>query len=315
MTPAQLRKAQRKLEKDREILDREIAAKARNDAWKRTPRAERKAAGVAASPFGLVKSIGIKVPKGGLKIAVITDVQAKKGVRLDHLTWCGEYLARKQPDVIVIIGDFGDFPSMSDYDSDAYKVAMGYTYQTDLDYFHIAMNLLMDPINRVPGYKPHLEFIDGNHEDRIDRVVLTNPKMEGMMSLADLRLEEYGWREHKFLEPIDIGGVAFTHYFPSGVMGRAITSARMILNKYHQSGFAGHLQGREIAYSRRADGSNMTAIISGSFYQHDEKYLSPFTNKHWRGMYMLHEVEGGSFDEMAVSINFLKKKFKQHRKR
>jgi hypothetical protein len=38
----------------------------------------------------------------------------------------------------------------------------------------------------------------------------------------------------------------------------------------------------------------MTAIISGSFYQHKYKYLSPFTNAHWRGMYFLHEVRTAS---------------------
>jgi len=37
--------------------------------------------------------------------------------------------------------------------------------------------------------------------------------------------------------------------------------------------------------------------------------MSELANRHWRGMYMLHEVKDGSFDEMAVSINFLKRKF------
>jgi hypothetical protein len=94
-------------------------------------------------------------------------------------------------------------------------------------------------------------------------------------------------------------------------MGHPITSAKAILTKLHMSAFAGHQQGRDIAYAKRADGQDMTAIISGSFYQHDEEYMSPFTNNHWRGMYFLHEVKGGSFDEMAVSINYLKRRFTQ----
>jgi hypothetical protein len=64
-----------------------------------------------------------------------------------------------------------------------------------------------------------------------------------------------------------------------------------------------------MAYSRRADGGVLTSIISGSFYQHDEPYMSPLSNKHWRGMWMLHEVKDGQFDEMPVSISFLKRKF------
>jgi hypothetical protein len=72
---------------------------------------------------------------------------------------------------------------------------------------------------------------------------------------------------------------------------------------------AGHQQGRDIAFGKRADGRKMTGIIAGSFYQHEEAYLNPQTNSHWRGVYMLHEVEDGSFDEMAVSMNYLRREY------
>ena len=258
-------------------------------------------------PIGVAKDLGIKVPKDGLKIAVIPDVQALPGAPMEHLTWCGKFLAEKQPDVIVCIGDFGDFPSLSHFERGTMQFE-GRRYKKDLAAFHEAMQLLMNPIAKK-GWKPRLEFTKGNHEDHIRRAVNEDPKLEGLMSDDDLRLEDYGWRVHEFLQPIAIGGVAFCHYFPSGVMGRPISSAPALLRKLHMSAFAGHLQGREIAYSRRADGSNMTAIISGSFYQHSYQYLSPFTNAHWRGMFMLHEVRDGHFDEMAVSISFLKRRF------
>jgi hypothetical protein len=108
---------------------------------------------------------------------------------------------------------------------------------------------------------------------------------------------------------VEIDGVAYSHYFPSGQMGRPCTSARAILTKHHQSAFAGHQQGRDIAYGKRADGKAITTIIAGSYYEHDEPYLNPFTNRHWRGVYMLHEVNDGEFDEMAVSLNYLKRKY------
>src|SRR6187431_2812527 len=47
---------------------------------------------------------------------VIPDVQSKPGVQNDHLTWIGAYAVEKKPDVIVCIGDFWDFPSLSSYD-------------------------------------------------------------------------------------------------------------------------------------------------------------------------------------------------------
>lgn len=260
-------------------------------------------------PIRPVKASRIAVPRDGLRIAVITDVQAEDGKPMEHLRWAGEYIARKRPDVIVNIGDFGDIPSLSRFDRGTLKFE-GRRYARDIAAYHRGMELLMNPIAKVANYNPWLEYTLGNHEMHVERIGLEHPQLAGLHGLQDLHPETYGWRVHPFLQPVEIGGVAFCHYFPSGVMGRPITSASKLLEKLHMSAFAGHQPGREIAYSRRADGSNMTAIISGSFYSHSMDHLSPFTNGHWRGMWMLHEVKGGSFDEMAVSINFLRRKFK-----
>lgn len=263
---------------------------------------------------GTVKDLNIKGPAYGLSIAVITDAQLMDGVPMDHLTAAGKYIAEKRPDVIVCIGDFGDFPSLSHYERGT-AAFEGRAYAKDLAAFHRGMEMLLNPIAKVGGYGLHLEYLLGNHEDHIRRYVNENPIHRGKMSVEqDLHLADYGWRVHDFLQPVAIGGVAFCHYFPSGVMGKPITSAQALLRKLHMSAFAGHQQGREIAYSRRADGSHMTAIISGSFYQHDYDYLSPFTNAHWRGMYFLHEVKDGQFDEMALSINYLLRRYKKTRK-
>lgn len=257
---------------------------------------------------GVVQTLDIVVPKHGLKIAFIPDVQAAPGVPLEHVGWAGQYIAAKRPDVIVCGGDFGDFHSLSRFGRGERRFE-GRRYMNDLAAFHQGMQMLLDPIKAVPGYDPEMVFTLGNHEDHITRKTQEDATLAGLMSIDDLCLAEYGWDVYDFLQPVGIAGVAFCHYYPSGVMGKPITSANALLGKLHMSAVAGHQQGREIAYGRRADGSQMTAIISGSFYQHDMEYLSPFTNAHWRGMWMLHEVRDGQFDEMAVSINFLKRKF------
>jgi hypothetical protein len=53
----------------------------------------------------------------------------------------------------------------------------------------------------------------------------------------------------------------------------------------------------------------MTAIIAGCCYLHDEAYLNPQTNNVWRGLYVLNDVQDGAFDEMPVSLGFLKARF------
>lgn len=256
-----------------------------------------------------VRRLAIAVPQHGLRIAVLPDVQAAPGRPIDHLAAYGKYIAAKRPDVVVCVGDFGDFPSLSNYDQPGSASAEGQRYAADLGAVHGAMDALMEPIAQAKGYAPKLVMTLGNHEDRIARVAASDPR-RFTGRLSDLRYADFGWTVIPFLQPIEIAGVAFCHYFPAGVMGRPLNTAAGILRKYHQSAFAGHVQGRDISYSRRADGTPMTAIVAGSYYQHDEDYLSPMTNRHWRGAYFLHEVKNGSFDEMALSMGYLLRRFK-----
>lgn len=284
-----------------------MADKKRNDreAWLRLKQT---AAPSQQLPIGVVQPLDIKVPRGGLRIATVMDVQAMAGVSFSHLAAYGNYIARKRPDVIVCIGDFGDFPSLSHFERGTIAFE-GRRYKKDLNAFHQAMQTFLEPIRAQSGYTPHMEFTLGNHEDHIRRAWHEDPKLEGLIGLEDLKLAEYGWRVHEFMQPVSIGGVAFCHYFPSGVMGKPITTARALLTKLHMSCVAGHQQGRDIAFGRRADGGDLTAIISGSFYQHKYSYLSPFTNAHWRGTWFLNETMDGRFDEMPLSVEYLLRRY------
>ena len=257
------------------------------------------------------QELRIGIPEHGLRIAVLPDAQVRKGVPTDHLAAYGKYIADKQPDVIVCIGDFADMPSLSTYLQAGSIDAEGARYADDIGSAQMAMEEFLNPIAKVAGYKPKLVLTEGNHEFRIQRAIDADPRrLMGQMSMADLRYADYGWQVIPFLQPIVIGGVAFCHYFPSGVMGKPISNPALLLRKLHMSAYAGHQQGRDIAYAKRGDGGDLTAIISGSFYQHNENYLSPFTNKHWRGAYFLHEVKNGSFDEMALSLGYLLRRCK-----
>jgi hypothetical protein len=93
------------------------------------------------------------------------------------------------------------------------------------------------------------------------------------------------------------------------MLGRPCASAQAQLTKKHMSCIAGHQQGLQIATSYRADGTRLTSIIAGSCYEHDEDYLGPQGNNHWRGIVVLHDVHDGAFDLMPVSLNYLKSKY------
>ena len=252
-----------------------------------------------------------------MKICVIPDVQVKPDQDYEFLTNIGHYLIDKKPDVIVQIGDFADLPSLSSWDKGK-KSFEGRRYTNDVDAVHQAMQALLNPIqsfnaaaarNHKERYRPRLVLTLGNHCNRIDRAVNDDPKLEGLISVKDLKYEEFGWEVYPFLDVVVIGGVAFSHYFVTGVAGRPAGTASAQLNKKHQSCIAGHQQGFQMATAHRADGKQLTSIIAGSCYMHEEEYLGPQGNKHWRGLLMLHSVEDGEFDLVQVPLRYINDKY------
>lgn len=251
------------------------------------------------------------------KHAYIPDCQAKPGVDFEYLSHIGQYLVDKKPDVVVCGGDFADMPSLSSYDVGK-KTFEGRRYRTDIESSHRAMEALLSPINAYnqtaaknhkARYYPRLVLTLGNHENRINRAVNDDAKLDGTISVDDLRYREFGWEVHDFLEVVVIDGIAYSHYFTTGLMGRPCTTASAQLSKKHMSVVAGHQQGLQIATAHKADGTRLTSIIAGSCYEHDEEYMSSQGNKHWRGMLMFHDVKDGEFDLMPVSLNYLRKKY------
>ena len=252
-----------------------------------------------------------------IKHLVIPDTQSKHGRTTEHLTWAGKYALEKKPDVIIHIGDHWDMPSLSSFDVGK-KGFEGRTYRADIDAGNEAMDAFMKPIvefnakqRRQKGkqYRPRLVFTLGNHEQRIERAIESDRKLDGLISYDDFNLEQYGWEVYDFLEPVEIDGVMYAHYFTGGVMGRPVSSARLMLNKKHMSCVMGHVQDRDIAFQRKADGSQITGIFAGIFYPDSEGYLNAQTNGSWAGIWMLHGINKGEFDEMPVSIHYLRKKY------
>lgn len=251
------------------------------------------------------------------KHLVIPDTQVKPEQPIDHLRWAGQYAVDKKPDVIVHIGDHWDMPSLSSYDVGTRNFE-GRRYTNDIEAGIKGMEAFLAPIreeqqrlirNKDKRWNPRMVFTLGNHEYRIERAVNSDPKLDGLIGFGDLKLNEMGWEVYDFLEPVIIDGLAYCHYFTSGVMGRPVSSAKLMLAKKYMSCIMGHVQDRDIAYARKADGTNMLGLFAGIYYQHDEEYLNPQTNGSWSGIWMLNEVANGGCDELPVSINYLRDKY------
>ncbi len=243
----------------------------------------------------------------------VPDTQVKVGVPINHLAAAGNYAAEKRPDTIVLAGDWWDFPSLSSYDRG--KLAFeGRRYRLDVEAGKAGMELFLAPIRKQKGYRPRIVMTIGNHEERVLRAVQENPALDGMIGLHDLQLEAFGVESHEFLRPVVIDGVSYCHFYPRSASGKVMQSksgapnALAQLRREGRSCVAGHTQGFDIACLPFA-GRLQWGIIAGSFYQHQERYLTPQGQDHWHGVLMLHEVNAGSFSPMVVSLDYLLRKY------
>lgn len=252
-----------------------------------------------------------------MNIIVLPDTQCKPTVDSSYLKAVSNYIVEKQPDIIVHLGDHWDMPSLSSYDVGK-KSFEGRRYLDDIKAGNDAMDLLLSSLNEHNErqrknskklYNPRKVFLFGNHCNRINRAIENDPKIEGVIGYQDLKLS--GWETYDFLKVVTISGIAFSHFFVTGVAGRPASTASAQLNKVHQSCIAGHQQGLQIATGYRADGVRLTSVIAGSSYTHDEDYMGPQGNKnHWRGILDLRDVKPtGEFDLLPISTEYLSRKF------
>lgn len=245
------------------------------------------------------------------KHLMIPDCQVKPGVPIEHLYWLGQYIAHKQVEVVVQIGDFADMHSLSSYDRGK-RSGENARYGDDID---VANEALAELERGMDGYQPELKLITlGNHEQRIERFVNDNPELYGHLDYSDFDFERRGWVVAPFLQPVEIDGVLYSHFFPRSANGRVTQlkygapNARTQVQREHQSAVAGHTPGLDVAVVPAGKGL-LRGVIAGSFYQHDEDYMGPQGNTYWRGVYVMHGVHDGHFNGMEVDLEFLRRKY------
>ncbi len=251
-----------------------------------------------------------------MKHLFIPDCQVKEGVPLEHLTWLGQYIVEKKPDVIINAADFADLPSLCSYDKGK-KCFEGRRYKKDIAAARKGMNLLLAPMKEFNArqrilkqkqYKPDMHLTLGNHEQRIQRAIESQAELEGLLSYNDLPYED--WTVHDFLKPVVIDGVMYVHYLANPMTGKPYAGTALNqLNKVQHSFCVGHKQTLDVASYFTPLGKQTWGIVAGAFYQHDEDYKGYQGNAHWRGVVMLNDVHEGSFDPMFVSLEYLKRRY------
>jgi len=247
---------------------------------------------------------------------VIGDVQAKPGLNYPHLHAAGKLIVERRPDVIVNIGDFGDFPSLSSYDRGTGS-AEGRRVKDDMLALFEASDILLAPLKRLQVeqaergeklYKPRLIWTLGNHENRVWIYENSKPELKGLMS--EQILSHRDWEVIPFLKPITVDGVTYIHFMPNSMTGKPYSGMlNGILKNVGYSFVQGHKQCFDFARRDLTNGTVINAVICGAFYTHNEEYKGDTGNHHFRGCCYLHDVKDGNFDIEQISLDRLQKDY------
>jgi hypothetical protein len=247
-------------------------------------------------------------------ILIIPDAHSHPEFDNDRFEYIGHHIVKTKPDKVICIGDFADLPSLSSYDKGT-KGFEGRRYVKDLECVHDAQERLFRPIkdfnrqkkrNKEKQYKPEYVMCLGNHCDRISRAVNCQPELDGAIGLHDLEYEKY-WEVIPFREAYHTEGIAFSHYFASGVAARPISGehiAASLCNKLHQSAVQGHSHLFNHAERTRPDGQKIFGLSVGCISHPDqvEGWNRDTSHLWWRGIVELNECDGlGYYDQIVAT--------------
>jgi len=240
---------------------------------------------------------------------IVPDRQAKPGVPLAHNKWLGQAIAEYRPDVLIDLGDNADFPSVSTHSHPGSLEKEGQRLIADIEVAKEADRIMFEAMG---DFRPkRMIRLRGNHEQRLERYLQSNPVLDGLVGLHLLDDGEWEIVPFKNGAPgvIVVDGIHYAHYFANPNTGKPIGgSATYKLSAIGVPFVQGHVQGYDIGTRQYATGKVIRGIVAGSYYAHDEPYKGQ-ANNHDRCCVVLNEVKDGRFSEMPLTIDYLCRKY------
>jgi hypothetical protein len=283
--------------------------------WKMSQYRERMALVESGIPPRSLPTADVEVARSepvpgrhGQRVIVIPDTQVRADSPLENLDWISRYIEDQRPDGVLHLGDHWDNNALSSYTPKAKAAFEHRQYRADTDRANEGMQ-------RLSAYrstwKPTWEwYLDGNHDHRVTRVLEDEPQWIGQIGLEDRWLE--GWTVHPFLKVVTLPDtdILACHYFTGPTSPRPIGgTAHNLLSKVGKSCIMGHRQVLDSAVKYLPNGEHRRALICGAAYHPDQDEDYRQSNGEWRGIIMLNEVIGGSWDQCEVSLGYLQRRY------
>lgn len=241
---------------------------------------------------------------------VIGDSHSDPEVPNDRYRWLGRLIADLKPNAVIDIGDWADMGSLSHFDYGK-RSFEGRRYWKDIDHAVKARETLNNELRKLK-HKLRLIHLEGNHEHRITKATDSDPRLDGLVSTADLKVVELGWEHHHFMVPVVVDGICYSHYFPSGINGRPIGGTNLsasLLRLGFMSCVQGHSHLFDYAERTRADGQRIMGVNVGCYFKHNMSWAGTSNQMYWRGIVVLHDVANGYGQVEKISLESIEKNY------
>jgi hypothetical protein len=244
-------------------------------------------------------------------ILVIPDPHATPGSSNVRAEYLSNLITDIRPDVVVVMGDTADMPSLSSYDKGT-KAFVGKSYAKDIEAHADFQDRMWSRVKKSKKKLPRRVTLIGNHEQRISRAVNLQPELEGTITYKDLELEHW-YNDIVYYVgatpgSITIDGICFAHFIVSGNSGRPISGqhhAYSLLAKQFTSCVVGHSHTLDYSVRTRADGRKIHGLVSGCFVDGVPSYAGLGGEHWWRGVCLLRDANEGNYDLQMISMKAL----------
>ena len=241
------------------------------------------------------------------------------GISNERFDWLGSLIEDVKPDYTVDLGDGADMRSLNTYDTRYPQAIITQNYEKDIETYNEAMDRLWSRYKISKKKRPFRIGFEGNHENRIKKAIAHDPRLEGSkygISFGHLQTDHWfdEYHEYQYSAPAiaTYDGVSYAHYFSSGNFGSAMSGihhAYGLLQKRNSSAVCGHSHKRSVYFKDDAYPNPIVGMVVGCYKGKDEGWAGQANREWWRGVVIMREVEGGSFNPQFVSMSALAKEY------
>lgn len=244
-----------------------------------------------------------------MRILVVGDAHVDDSQNLKRFGLANKLIKAEKPDALVIIGDFLSMNCLSEWDRNKRAKMENKRYDNEIKAGNLALDRLLAGVPKM-----QLEFIEGNHEERLTRYLDIDPTFAGRVGIpADLALKARGFVWTPYKQVRTINGISFTH-IPCSGNGKAIGNpnvAQKALKLFHNSVVFGHTHTLDHAAEHRHGSPHLNQALSvGCFFEHVDEYAVGSKTDYWRGLVLLDSYKQNRFDIQTFSLGRMERMFR-----